>query len=627
MYTIIVETGAIAPVAPPNENHDTDPGTEATIHFVLHGEKNTSQDISVSGKTGEIRYGSEPVGRLAQIRATDGTLTESTTPFLAGQTAVLEVAVEGLELGALHSVEISHNGSTTTWYPLGIEIEDAGHGTTYYAEIDTWLSLEQKSVECELVSDYTTPDGEVSPKDDIVRIDLSRELLSIRPTDGVRFTFNDAVDLESFDPTRPEGRARSLSIRYTDELEGGNISPEVSATVGERTDWTLAESGVLTSAGTYIWEDERTLVLAPPEGGWPYGRCVRFEFDRSLHDDAGNRMREDRDQVIVVRVTAEVSITIESPVKERTYLPWKSGDDPRGDPADFHVYVSGTVRQRGAREHVESIIVTARNENDRAEKTVLTVGYDIPIGPDAYDHLERDGVPQLADGTTRGCRWSPDAHGFGGRWAIHLPLQDPEYQKDGAQAVAEKRYKWKIEAFAIAQKGMRVPSGNHKIVYHEIFKPHVTSVTVVPGEEVYRHVLGEEPATRPLKFTAKDLGPKNFAIEVRGDFDGAARFQHHNTYDPTTSDQFLAADIQQSDDVPQGEEEADVTLPSFVIDKRTDVKGPGGRNKNDTTHTLTFSAKTKARSVVVFHLHYEVDTIPLDIERAESVSLNFPDSD
>ena len=539
------------------------------------------------------------------------------------------------KLGLIKSVQIRLD-SPNPWQPVRVAVDDDVLKVKYEALITIPSMLDKQSLKVDLKSDITTPSGEVS-FDDVNRSDLTRKLLSIQRNEAVRITFNHDVNLATFDPTRDNGRARSLSIRSMDNVNGAktNLSEELSATnVGPFMDWTKSANPLQLSAnGTYLWEDLRNFIIAPPHGGWPDGKFIRFEFDRSLTDTSGNSLRDKRDQVVFLLVSARVDIRIDSPIKKTTYLKWESGDIIEGKVEDFFVAVSGTVTQEGGSKHIKGVHVSARNENG----TVLTVNYFIPAGPTGYNRLTdpNSSAPKLSENKIKtspngdlifdklevGSKWEPN-NAFGGKWTINLPLRDFDYAGTGAQAVAEKRYKWTIEATAITDDNVRVQTvdSDKRIVYHEIFKPRVTRVTVVQGSRVvYEHVLGQAPVEKPLILKGADVGPITYLVEACGDFEDASSFNYGNTYEDTPSKVFLGTNIDHSDDVPEGSEEATITLPTFIVDNDSDALAANGKQKNCMTHTIVFNGMTRARSPISLPIKLIVDTVPLDVINAEPV--------
>lgn len=549
-------------------------------------------------------------------------------------------------LGMLEQVTITLD-SSGDWFPTLIQIVDEKLGVTYVAQFAGAVAPGTPT-NVPLAADVTTPDGMVS-FGDRERTDLSRKLIAIGKRDAVRFTFNHAVNPKTFKADRPGRQAKSLSIRYMDDDKGEKLTGEVSAkAIKDPTDpldfhdWTPStDTRLLSGFGTYLWEDAENLLIAPPEGDWPPGKYVRFEFDRSLADNSGNNLQGDRDQVIFLLVMPEVQISIDSPFKERTYLKWESGDKVAGDPEDFYVRISGTVTQSGAANNVKMIHVTARHEKGKEYTASGT------ITPDAneYDELEEEVAQAVIEnnvsktimrkkpllfGATqkrKGTKWVPDNAKTGGKWTINLPLGGPDIA-GGALAVDKKLYKWHIEATVETLSGVRVASPDKRIVYHEVFKPRVTKVTCIrDGKNVtlFDHPIGGAPSwPNSLEFKGKDKGAVTFLFEVRGDFEGPSKFYYSNTYGTPSPGAFPVANIEQSDDVAEGTEEADVTLPTFTIDDDISALMADGKPRNSAKHTITFNARTKARSVVLFALEFKVDTLPLELVDAEPVE--FPAS-
>lgn len=212
---------------------------------------------------------------------------------------------------------------------------------------------------------------------DVYRRDLSNKLVEICSTDGVRFVFNDTIDRSTLRVERgssgSSGQGNTLSIRYVDQIDG-NEGLSAAAARPAGMSWRENRSGRISGYGEYAWEIDRTLIIGPPEGGWSQGKYVRFEFDRSVSNDAGNHLINDQDQVIIASVRSEIYCTIATPSTEMTYLRWDSGDDVLGRPEDFTVFMSGHVVQRGGSEYVREIIVTATSNRG------LTVSYSICAG-------------------------------------------------------------------------------------------------------------------------------------------------------------------------------------------------------------------------------------------------------
>ncbi|HEX2913796.1 MAG TPA: hypothetical protein VH186_23525 [Chloroflexia bacterium] len=457
--------------------------------------------------------------------------------------------------------------------------------------------------------DLTQPYG-VSSGVDIYRKDLSKKLVEIRPLDGVRFVFNDAVDRNTLRVTRtPTGLANTLSIRYVNDPEGKVLSEEVRASRSS-VNWIENRTGQINGYGQYAWESDRSLIIGPPEGGWPQGKFVRFEFDRSLSDDAGNHLIHDRDQVIIASVRAELYCTILEPSLDTIYLPWESDDELFGRREDYSVLVAGTVVQKGATEHVRRILITAISNKG------LTVTYEILAG-DIERREMRQGLG-FSD-------WRPNRE-FGGTWAIRLPLQSPDWRGKGCQAVVEGHHTWTISATVVTSYGVRIESVNRKVVNHEIFKPRVIFIRCPQIKEnnglLYYWRYSKKAIINRLRFTRADLGLKQFIVRLDGYFERDTVFSYVNTYVSETATQ----QVLQWDTVYDSELKREVTeiqLPGFNIhDRLTDILA-GGQNRNRTIHTFSISVKTRAGFAIYFMLEYYVDTIPLDLENVESVQLGF----
>lgn len=448
---------------------------------------------------------------------------------------------------------------------------------------------------------------------DTFRADLSRRLVEIRSMDGVRFVFNDTVDRRTLRVEKAgSGKGNTLSIRYTEDVDGADdVSGAAALKTG--TSWSENRGGRITGYGQYAWESDRALIVGPPEGGWPQGKYVRFEFDRSVSDDAGNHLVNDQDQIIVASVRSEVYCTIVEPTAEHTYLRWDSGDEILGREEDFLVFVAGQVTQRGASEHVREIIISATSNLG------LTVSYTIYCGD-----IERRELSRGAGASD----WVPGRN-YGGRWAIMLPLQSRDWHGHGCQAVVEGHHTWTITALVITAAGVEIAAQNRKVVVHELYKPRVLMVYCPQIREnnglLYHWRHGKTVINR-LRFTRHDLGLKQFIIRLDGHFEQETIFSYVNTYiSASATQQILHWEMVYDAEVKR--EVVQIYLPGFNIHDRINDIISGGQYRNRMVHTLSISIRTSASFAIYFAFEFFVDTIPLDVEAVEAVQMGFTRSE
>lgn len=442
---------------------------------------------------------------------------------------------------------------------------------------------------------------------DRFRGDLSRKLVSILPMDAVKFIFNDIVDRSTFRVALQSAiEANTLSIRYMDSIDGKNLSGEEADVIN----WVESNTRHISDFGQYVWESENVLVIGPPRGGWPNGKFIRFEFDSSISDDAGNTMIYGQDQVIIASVASAIFCTITEPSFDECHFPWESGDTEEGELDDFILTVSGTVEQRGAAEHVRWVVVTATSSRG------VKFSYRIAAGDIPRDELH------LGAG---GSRWTPLPN-YCGEWSIRLPLQHPLYDGEGVQAVIENLSMWTITAAVITANDVWVSATNTKVVYHEVRRPSIllvkcpqlSDVVIWSREEKYQR----EIVVRGLRFTRNDLGYKQFIILLDGDFDEEISFHYTNTY-------LEVEKIQQHFywfkyfDSSYGRVITEVHLPVFIIDSHLHTTSEG-YYRNKMLHYFTFSVRTRAGFSIYFSCEFFVDTLPLDIDDAYAVPVLLP---
>lgn len=462
-------------------------------------------------------------------------------------------------------------------------------------------------------SDLTRPGADGYYRPDSFRADLSQKLVEIRSMDGVRFVFNDTVDRRTLRVEKAgSGKGNTLSIRYTEDVDGKeDLAGAAALKMG--TSWTENRGGKITSYGQYAWESDRTLIVGPPEGGWPQGKFVRFEFDRSVSDDAGNRLVNDQDQIIIASVRSEIYCTIVEPSAETTYLRWDSGDEVLGRPEDFTVFVAGQVVQRGASEHVREIEITATSNKG------LTVSYKIYAGDIERRELSR-GIG--------GSDWVPGRN-FSGRWAIMLPLQHPDWRGKGCQAVVEGHHTWTISATVFTASGVEIAATNRRVVVHELFRPRVLMVycpQIRDHNGILYHWRHGKALINRLRFTRHDLGLKQFIIRLDGHFEQETIFSYVNTYiSASATQQILHWEMVYDAELKR--EVVQIYLPGFNIHDRIRDILAGGQYRNRMVHTLSISIRTRASFAIYFSFEFFVDTIPLDVETVEAVRMGFAGAD
>ncbi|EDX76636.1 hypothetical protein MC7420_4892 [Coleofasciculus chthonoplastes PCC 7420] len=498
------------------------------------------------------------------------------------------------------------------------EMEDSNNGTDNGTN-PAISSSDDENTTNSPITPSTLPSQDYTPSDERIdtdkrRIDLEKNLTKIQPNSGVTFYFNHVVKKSDSDSSEKdlEGtleKPGNFSIRYKDNPN------QTEAPEEQFSKWSLSKSDQITTFYQYLWLDDQTLLVGPPKSGWPNGKYIHFEFDESLQDYLGNNFLNDEDQIVIAYVRSVTEIKID--LADKTYLPWESDDNISGDPNDFYVHVSGSVTEKAGLGHIKKIILNLKSYDD-------TFTYEISAGKNGHDHLI-DSDDKINVG---GTKWTPNTNDGGGKWAINLPLKDPKYLGQEAQAVAEKRYKWQMTAVALSSDGVETHAPSPKIVYHEIYQPKVTQVIcyrlkkgVAKPNKSDIYYFDEKKSKliqSELKFNKSDLGSLNsLIIFLKGDFADTTTFRYENSCLNNFSQNF-AADIKQSDYdeqgniVPQGQERAEVQLPAFTI------------HKSETPHTciITFRAKTKAGSLVIFHLQYTVHTTALELQDVRAVSLD-----
>ncbi len=442
---------------------------------------------------------------------------------------------------------------------------------------------------------------------DQVRADLSARLVSIRPLDAVRFVFNDVVDRRTFRIRRTSAEPNALSISYADDARGTGRT-EAAAT-GAREPWLESRSRNVTGYGQYAWQDSRTLLIGPPEGGWPAGKYVFFEFDKSLKDDVGNALKDGRDQVVVARIQSDARCVILRPEQDNWFAPWRGGDDIFGRAEDFSVLVVGQIIQHGASQFPTKVIVTATSNRG------LVITSEIMCG----DHERRDLRKGLGWSD-----WAPDQQ-FGGQWAIRLKLQSESWSGKGAQAVAEGHHTWSITASVVMASGLRIRASNKKVVRFELYQPRLLMLFCPQIRQhhgvIYHWKYGQRKMSQ-LGFGRQDLGLKQFILVFDGEFDISTGFSFVNTYlSEEARREVLYWERRWSSTLRRWV--TWVYLPGFHIHSRVRDILVNGRYRNRTTHTFTVKITTVAGFIMRITFPFEVDTLPLDLVDVAAVRAHF----
>ncbi len=442
---------------------------------------------------------------------------------------------------------------------------------------------------------------------DQVRADLSAKLVSIRPLDAVRFVFNDVVDRRTFRVRRTSAEPNTLSISFADDARGTGRT-EAAAT-SAREPWLESRSRSVSGYGQYAWQDSRTLLIGPPEGGWPAGKYVFFEFDKSLKDDAGNALKGGRDQVVVARVQSDARCVILRPEADDWFVPWRGGDDIFGRAEDFSVLVVGQIIQHGASQFPTKVIVTATSNHG------LVITSEVMCG----DHERRELRKGLGWSD-----WAPDQQ-FGGQWAIRLKLQSETWSGKGAQAVAEGHHSWSITATVVMASGLRIRASNKKVVRFELYQPRLLMLFCPQIREhhgvIYHWKYGQRKMSR-LNFGRQDLGLKQFILVFDGEFDISSGFSFVNTYlSEEARKEVLYWERRWSTALRRWV--TWVYLPGFHIHNRVRDILINGRYRNRTTHTFTIKVTTVAGFVIRITFPFEVDTLPLDLVDVAAIRGHF----
>lgn len=445
------------------------------------------------------------------------------------------------------------------------------------------------------------------PWDDRVRTDLSSRLVRIRPLDAVRFVFNDVVDRKTFRVRRTNTEPNTLSISYAEDVKG-TTREEASAT-NSREHWVQSRTRSVSGYGQYAWQDSQTLLIGPPEGGWPQGMYVFFEFDKSLSDDAGNALKGGRDQVVIARVQSDARCVILRPESDDWFIPWRSGDDIFGREEDFSVFVVGQIIQHGATRFPTKVIVTAvSNRGARVSAEIL-----------CGDHERRE--------LRKGLGWSdwvPDQQ-FGGQWAIRLKLQEEGWSGEGAQAVVEHHHTWTISATVVMATGVTIRSTNRKVVRFELYQPRLLMLFCPQIRKhhgvMYHWKYGKRIVT-DFHFGRHDLGMKQFILVFDGEFDMSTGFSYINTY---LSEEFRREVLYWERRWSKALRRwvTWVYLPGFHIHNRVRDILVNGRYRNRTTHTFTIKIRTIAGSVIRISFPFNVDTLPLDLVNVAAIRAHF----
>lgn len=449
------------------------------------------------------------------------------------------------------------------------------------------------------------PDEYEEPGSDRIRMDLSAKLRRIGPLDAVRFVFNDTVDRRTFRVKYEAVRDgdNTLSITYADDRAGSSRA-EVQATASRR-HWVESRAGTIVGYGQYVWEDSRTLLIGPPEGGWLQGRYVFFEFDEDLSDDAGNKLKGGRDQVVIARVRHDIRCTILRPSESDTFIPWRSGDEIFGRLEDFTLTVVGRIVQHGGSQYPQKVIVTATSNKG------LVITEEIACGDIDRRELHRGGTSD----------WIRDRQ-FGGMWAVRLRLQSSAWREQGCQAVVEGHHTWSISATVVAATGVRIKAVSRKVVRFELYQSRVLFVFCpqlrINSGILYHWKLGKHRISK-CYFGRKDLGLKQFILVLDGEFDFETGITYINTYlGEEARQEVLYWERRWSIELKRWV--TWVYLPGFHVHNLVRDIVVRGKFRNRMTHTFSIKIKTVAGLVIRFSFPFIVDTLPLDLVDATAVN-------
>lgn len=321
MYQVLIETATIDETPPyisSGAQQLLGPGTQSHVYFTLYGAQAASEKVSVSGSDARVTYGSQGVIGLAQPEGRRSRALLARGPFTAGQRTIicLEHLAHPLDLGEIDRVVIGHTAENPgpAWYLKRVVVSDSSGQPTVF-EVNRWLIAPDDEITlaregaAETPGDQGTP---VPPAPTPVPVEPLPDTGEIYQIDilshsAARFVFNHSVNLTTFvGPGSGTDRARSLSIRYMDDMRGSNLTPEARATFSVE-NWVENPAKLIAHYGEYTWKDDRTLIVGPPEYGWPEQKYVRFEINQSLRDM--NNQYLDRVYVLVAHVVGEAHDT------------------------------------------------------------------------------------------------------------------------------------------------------------------------------------------------------------------------------------------------------------------------------------------------------------------------------
>lgn len=435
---------------------------------------------------------------------------------------------------------------------------------------------------------------------------------AINPNDIVIIQFNDSVDISSFDFTRVNTQmARSLSIRYvyrdantgvqvmSNELPGqldhqdymtslpGIVTPA-------EMEWALKTSPITDAmiAGQYTWtttlKQNDTLMIAPPAptGVWLKGMQLRFEFDNSLKDDAGNPLISNVDHVVFARIVGDAEMYFDSPIASPTYWPYVNNS-----PANFRVTVGGYVRETTATDLVKEVTIKLTATNGMELLVIIPVPQDGSI----FNNAIGDHQAYFAPDTDPA---SPNYRGGLFEVTFQLPTNPSTNQL----------YRWIASGEVLSSDNEVSPAVNNKIIYHECFENRPQLVDVKVG--------GKPVVSDFVSFRMADIGPKSVSFRAIGDFADYEGIFITNTYVSPNQVMVQAANISyySSPMAVEKQEQAIITgAYPFTIGSDPAV--------DDAIYELSIFMVAKSGTVLSKSITVDIDTLGLEIANMRSQPL------
>lgn len=245
-------------------------GTTGDVYFKFYGSSGSTRLVRISGRDGQITY--DGVSTPIRLKRIAGTSDPDWEPFEAGETVEIMLPDVSLQLGNITKLIIGLDYGNTrhagkAWHLDEVVICDETRKTAFVFSYRDWLAVTLPyKTEVTLTPNHQPPNL----------------FLSITPFDAIQVKFNEAVDHASF-RLGASGETASCTIRYMDDYHGLNLTDDI-------TGWRENTPGTPFAPAQYLWNDAQTLLIGPPQQGWPLSRFVCIDFTQALRSNQGNAL-------------------------------------------------------------------------------------------------------------------------------------------------------------------------------------------------------------------------------------------------------------------------------------------------------------------------------------------------